>query len=63
MTVAGFNRSQSGFRALGMGGTRGRLYIKHPHLFKVSAVYFLGVGGNLPASSPGHWEFEWVGHF
>lgn len=23
------------FRALGMGGTRGRLYIKHPHLFKV----------------------------
>lgn len=21
-------------RALGMGGTRGRLYIKHPHLFK-----------------------------
>lgn len=25
----------SSFRALGMGGTRGRLYIKHPHLFKV----------------------------
>ncbi|XP_009955330.1 PREDICTED: deoxynucleotidyltransferase terminal-interacting protein 1, partial [Leptosomus discolor] len=22
-------------KALGMGGTRGRLYIKHPHLFKV----------------------------
>lgn len=27
--------SCSSFRALGMGGTRGRLYIKHPHLFKV----------------------------
>ncbi|KAJ7417446.1 Deoxynucleotidyltransferase terminal-interacting protein 1 [Pitangus sulphuratus] len=24
-------------RALGMGGTRGRLYIKHPHLFKYAA--------------------------
>ncbi|XP_026545391.1 deoxynucleotidyltransferase terminal-interacting protein 1 [Notechis scutatus] len=29
-------------KALGMGGTRGRLYIKHPHLFKVSVVSFLG---------------------
>uniref|UniRef100_A0A8C5SHN2 Deoxynucleotidyltransferase terminal-interacting protein 1 n=1 Tax=Laticauda laticaudata TaxID=8630 RepID=A0A8C5SHN2_LATLA len=27
----------SGSRALGMGGTRGRLYIKHPHLFKYAA--------------------------
>ncbi|NXL86284.1 TDIF1 protein, partial [Alectura lathami] len=24
-------------KALGMGGTRGRLYIKHPHLFKYAA--------------------------
>ncbi|NWQ84565.1 TDIF1 protein, partial [Columbina picui] len=24
-------------KALGMGGTRGRLYIKHPHLFKCSS--------------------------
>lgn len=29
------------FRALGMGGTRGRIYIKHPHLFKVGVCWAL----------------------
>lgn len=30
------------FRALGMGGTRGRIYIKHPHLFKVGELWEAG---------------------
>ncbi len=35
-----FNKYWYNFRALGMGGTRGRIYIKHAELFKVLLVFF-----------------------
>ncbi|KAJ7332286.1 hypothetical protein JRQ81_014466 [Phrynocephalus forsythii] len=35
--ATGFVLGSRANKALGMGGTRGRLYIKHPHLFKYAA--------------------------
>ena len=42
-------------RALGMGGTRGRIYIKHPHLFKVGECW---ESGRPVQWSRWHWELS-----
>uniref|UniRef100_A0A8C3U364 Deoxynucleotidyltransferase terminal-interacting protein 1 n=1 Tax=Catharus ustulatus TaxID=91951 RepID=A0A8C3U364_CATUS len=55
-------------KALGMGGTRGRLYIKHPHLFKYAAdpqdkhwlteqQHMRAIGGKM-VSTAGQWWQE-----